>query len=154
MLQGVAACWSKVGNARVKKVHGDEKCTFSSVLSCVHTSRHCLCYVRSGGTPKERKPCKQHRRGVLDVDSSIKLRFCDHDRAHGICAWAIDRTSRRAWCAPLKVSNEWHRLHYTCRQEESWCLCRQCMHYCASSCSSIAVNYSSRQRVVQQIRNR
>ena len=34
ILQGVAACWSKVGNAGVKKVHGDGKCTHSSVLSC------------------------------------------------------------------------------------------------------------------------
>ena len=68
-MQGVAACWSKVGNAGVKKVHGDGKCTHSSVLSCVFTSRHCFCYVGSGGAPKERKPCKQHRRGVLDVDS-------------------------------------------------------------------------------------
>ena len=81
---------------------------------------------------KERKPCKQHRRGVLDVDSSIKSRFRDHDRAHGICAWAIDRMSGRAWCAPNEASNEWRGLHYTYRQEESRCLCRQCLHYCAS----------------------
>ena len=124
MLQCVATCWSKVGNARMKKMHGDGKCTHSSVLSCVFTSGHCFCYVGSGGAPKEEEPCVQHRRGVLDIDSNIKSRFCDYDHAHGIYAWEINRTSRRAWCAPLKVSNEWHGLHYTCRQEESHGLCR------------------------------
>ena len=80
-------------------MHGDGKCTHSSVLSCVLTSRHCFCYVGSGGAPKENEPCVQHRRGVLDVDSSIKSRFCDHDCAHGIYAWAIDRESTCMVCA-------------------------------------------------------
>ena len=66
---------------------------------------------------KRKKPCKQHRRGVLDVDSSIKSRFRDHDRAHGICAWAIDRMSGRAWCAPNEASNAvaWVALHLSLR---------------------------------------
>ena len=61
---------------------------------------------------------------------------------------AIDRMSRRAWYAPSEASNAWRGLHYTHRQEESRRLCRQCMHYCDSSCSNIAVNHPSRQRVV------
>ena len=81
---------------------------------------------------KKNEPCVQHCRGVLDVDSNIKSRFRDHDRAHGICAWAIDRTSRCAWCAPSEASNAWRGLHYTHRQEESRRLCRQCLHHYAS----------------------
>ena len=102
----------------------------------------------SGGAPKEQETVRAaFCRGVLDVDSSIKLRFCDHDRAHGICAWAIDRMglNLRGVHPVKRPMRGVGKMHYTHRQEESRRLCHPMSALLsASSCSSIALNHPSR----------